>query len=130
MKKRRGRAYAAAVIGPIDGLADGVIGMRAVGVLSVDDYTEVIEPALDGLAARHEELRLLLHLGPEFTGFGDGAWGELTDEIRHTRFHKGAVVTDDGHIRTRLNVLKWLLHGDLRTFQNAEYDKAAHWVAT
>jgi hypothetical protein len=118
------------VIKPIDDLVDGVIGMRAVGKFTVDDYTTVIEPALDRLATAHEKLRLLLYLGPEFTGFGEGAWSDLTDEIMHTHFHKGAVVTDDSHIRTGLNVLKWVLHGDVRTFHNDEYDKAVHWVAS
>lgn len=114
----------------IDGLVDGVIGIRALGQFTVDDYNAVIEPALDSLAALNGELRLLLHLGPEFTGFGEGAWGDLTDEIRHKRFHRGAVVTDVGHIRTELNVLKWILHGDVRTFKNDEYEQAVRWVAS
>jgi hypothetical protein len=118
------------VIEPIDDLVDGVVGIRAVGQFTIADYCAVIEPEIDELAETDGDLRLLLYLGPEFTGFGDGAWGELTDEIRHTHFHKGAVVTDDGHIRTGLNVLKWALHGHVRTFQNHEYDKALAWVAS
>jgi hypothetical protein len=117
------------VLKPIDGLAAGVIGIRAVGQFTVDDYSTVIEPTVDRLMASHEELRLLLHLGPDFTGFGEGAWGEVTDQIRHAHFRRGAVVTDVGHIRTEVNVLKWVLHGDVRTFHNDEYDKAVHWVA-
>ncbi|HEU4840840.1 MAG TPA: STAS/SEC14 domain-containing protein, partial [Ilumatobacteraceae bacterium] len=105
------------MIEPIEGLAVGVVGMRAVGAFSVDDYQHVIEPELAKLEAADEELRLLLHLGPEFTGFGEGAWSELTGEIRHTPFKKGAVVTDDGQIRTGLLVLKWTLRGDVRTFR-------------
>ena len=89
----------------------------------------MVEPALDGSRTAHEQLRLLLFLGPEFTGFGDGAWGELTGEIRHTKFHRGAVVTDDHEIRNALNLLKWMLHGDVRTFQNHDYDEAAEWGA-
>jgi len=92
--------YHARVIEPIEGLADGVIGMRAVGTFSVDDYVATIEPEVDRLEAELGQLRLLLHLGPEFAGFGDGEWGELTKELRHTSFHRGAVVTDDSHIRT------------------------------
>jgi len=118
-----------AVIEPIDDL-EGVVGMRAVGQFTIEDYCAVVEPQLDRVAETNGHLRLLLYLGPDFTGFGDGAWGELTDEIRHTHFHKGAVVTDDGHIRTGLNVLKWALHGQVRTFQNHEYDKAVDWVAS
>ena len=97
--------------------------MRAVGDFSVDDYQKVIEPALAGLEAADEDLRLLLHLGPQFTGFGEGAWSELTGEIRNTPFHKGAVVTDDGQIRAGLLVLKWTLRGDVRTFRNHDYDR-------
>jgi hypothetical protein len=123
-------AYDSPVIESIEELPDGVVGMRAVGTFTIIDYSAVIEPQLDKLRDAQEPLRLLLFLGPDFTGFGEGAWGELTSEIRHTHFHKGAVVTDDAHIRTGLNMLKWVLHGDVRTFRNDEYDKAAHWVAT
>lgn len=113
----------------IEGLADGVIGMRAVGEFSVEDYAAIVDPAIARLEIANEAMRLLLFLGPEFTGFGEGAWGDLTDGIRHIHFHRGAVVTDDGGIRTGLNVLKWVLRGDVRTFQNHEYDKAVRWVA-
>ena len=118
------------VIEPIEDLPAGVVGMRAVGAFSVDDYTKVIEPELDRVEAGDHELRLLLHLGPDFTGFGEGAWGELTSEIRHTAFHRGAVVTDDDMVRNGLRVLKWVLRGDVRTFRNREYDRAVTWVAS
>jgi SpoIIAA-like len=117
------------VIEPIGDLVDGVIGISAVGQFNIDDYNAIIEPALDKRVGDDKKLRLLLYLGPEFKGFGEGAWGDLTDEIRHTHFHRGAVVTDEGYIRAGINVLKWMLHGDVRTFQNDEYDKAMHWVA-
>ena len=113
----------------IHGLPEGVLGMHAVGTLSVADYVDAIEPELDRLEAAHRELRLLLQLGPEFEGFGDGAWGDLTGELRQTPFHRGAVVTDDGTIRTGLALLRFTLHGHVRSFGNGDYDKAAAWVA-
>jgi hypothetical protein len=118
------------MIEPIAGLAPGVIGMRAVGQFSVRDYREVIEPELDGLGPDRTDLRLLLPLGPDFTGFGEGAWAELTKEIRRTRFRKGAVVTDDDRVRGALRVLGWTLRGDVRAFANRDYDRAARWLAT
>jgi hypothetical protein len=117
------------VIERIDGLPDGVIGMRAVGQFSVDDYVEIIEPEVERVAAAHEKLRVLLHLGPGFTGFGDGAWGDLTRELRSTPFHRGAVVTDDSTIRTGIALLRFTLHGHVRSFGNDDYDEAAGWVA-
>jgi hypothetical protein len=118
------------VIEPIAGLGDGVVAMRAVGQFSVNDYATVIEPALARLAGTHGELRLLLHLGSEFQGFGEGAWGELTSEIRHTSFYRGAVVTDDDFIRRGLRVIRWTLRGDVRTFRDRDYDKAVAWVGS
>jgi hypothetical protein len=116
------------VIERIPGL-DGVIGMRVIGTFSVADYTDVIERELEHVDRIRHDLRLLLQLGPEFDGFGEGAWGELTNELRHTPFHRGAVVTDDAAIRTGLALLRFTLHGHVRSFGNADYDRAVVWVA-
>ncbi len=114
----------------ITGLADGVIGMRAIGMFSVIDYTRTIEPELERLETAHRQLRLLLQLGPDFGGFGEGAWGDLTSELRATPFHRGAVVTDDAAIRTGVALLRFTLHGHVRSFGNGDYDRAVAWVAT
>ena len=113
----------------IDDLPDGVIGMRAVGTFSVADFVDNIEPEVERVEAAHAALRLLLHLGPDFSGFGEGAWGDLTKELRATPFHRGAVVTDDSAIRTGISLLRFTLHGHVRSFGNDDYDKAASWVA-
>lgn len=118
------------VIEHIEDLPTGCIGMRVSGLFTIEDFTGTVEIQIDKVTAQHEQLRLVLHLGEQFEGFGEGAWGELTDEIRQTHFLKGAVVTDDGHISTALNVMKWGLHGHLRTFHNREFDKAVQWVST
>ena len=113
----------------IDDLPDGVIGMRAVGPFRVEDYVAAVEPEVERIEAAHAQLRLLLHLGPEFSGFGEGAWSDLTKELRATQFHRGAVVTDDSTIRTGLSLLRFTLHGHVRSFANDDYAKAADWVA-
>ena len=118
------------MIEQIEGLPEGCIGMSAVGQFTVDDFVTAIEPEVESVAARRAELRLILHLGEQFEGFGEGAWGQLTDELRHIRFHRGAVVTDDGHLTAAINVLKWTLHGQVRTFHNHEFEIAVHWAST
>ena len=113
----------------IQDLPDGCIGMRAVGQFTVDDFAAMIESDVEAVVQRHAELRLILHLGDRFSGFGEGAWADLTDELRQIHFHRGAVVTDDGHLSTAINLLKWTLHGHVRTFRNHEFDQAVRWVA-
>ena len=39
------------------------------------------------------------------------------------------MVTDDSHIRTGISVLRWALHGDVRSFSEHDDDKAVAWVA-
>jgi hypothetical protein len=117
------------VIERIIDLPAGVVGMRAVGQFTVADYKQTIVPELDHRGESSEEVRLLLHLGPEFTGFGEGAWAELTSELRRMPFDRGALVTDDSQIRHGMRVLRWALRGNVRTFRNREYDDAVAWVA-
>jgi hypothetical protein len=125
-----GDSYDRPVLEPIGGLPDGVIGMRAVGTLSVADYLSTVAPALEDINLDHGQLRLLLVLGTEFSGFGEGAWGELTQELRKTPFHRGAVVTDDVAIRTGLSLLRFTLHGHVRSFSTHDLDLALTWVAS
>jgi hypothetical protein len=117
------------VLEPINNLPDGVIGLEAVGELSVDDFTSTVEPAIEEAEDAHETLRLLLHLGPRFTGFGEGSWASITHELRSTPFHRGAVVTDDGTVRAGLSMLRFTLHGHVRYFSNHDLDEATSWVA-
>ena len=114
---------------PILQLPDGCIGLRAIGDFTIDDFVLHVQPRVDEVVEQNEKLRLVLHLGAEFRGFGEGAWGELTDGLRHIRFHRGAVVTDDGRLSNAINILKWTLRGEVRTFQNREFDVAVRWVS-
>ncbi|MBT4983078.1 MAG: hypothetical protein HOJ85_02485 [Ilumatobacter sp.] len=61
---------------------------------------------------------------------GARASGHLTDELLHVHFHRGALVTNDGHVSGAVNILKWTLHGHVRTFHNGEFDHAVHWITT
>lgn len=117
------------MIETIDDLPAGVSGVCASGEFTVEEFQTVVVPEVDRLVADGADPRLVLQLSPEFTGFGEGAWGELTDNILRMPFRRAAVVTDDGTVSTALNLMKWLLRGDVRTFRNDEYDAAVAWVA-
>jgi hypothetical protein len=117
------------VLEPIDDLPAGVIGMRAKGQFTIEDFEQTVLSAVDRVQQAHGQLRLVLDLGPDFEGFGEGAWGELTREIRTIRFHRGAVVTDNAFVRRSLNIIKWTLRGQVRTFRNRELADAIAWVA-
>jgi hypothetical protein len=56
----------------LDDLPDNAIGVRAIGDVEGDDYEDVLVPAIEDRLSRHDKVRLLYLLGPEFTGYEGG----------------------------------------------------------
>ena len=117
------------MIEPILGLPDGVVGVRVTRTFAAEDFSRVVEPEIARVEAQYDQPRVLVHIPPEFDGFAEGAWDAVTEEANHLTFHKGAVVTDIAMIRTTVNVLKWAMHGHVRTFRNDEFDAAVAWLS-
>lgn len=120
----------AAVVEDITDLPPGVTGLRASEQFCIEDFDQVVTPRVEELIAAGEPVRLVLQLSPEFTGFGEGAWGDLTEHVLQLPFHRAAIVTDENKLAIAINVIKWTLRGDVRTFKNHEFDAAAAWAAS
>ena len=95
----------------------------------VADYVDTIEPELESSRRPTTRCGCCCSSAPSSSGFGDGAWGDLTGELRQTPFHRGAVVTDDWTIRTGLAAAAVHAPRPRARFGNDDYDKAAGWVA-
>ena len=52
----------------IEGLPDGVIGIEAVGNVTLEDYDDVVAPAVERALASHPKIRLLHVLGDRLRG--------------------------------------------------------------
>jgi hypothetical protein len=118
------------MIEPIPGLPDHVLGFTAKGAVSVADYETVIIPAVEERLSIHPKVRLLYHLGDEFSEFKAAAmWEDMKIGLRHfTAWEKVAVVTDVEWIRAAVKAFGFLLHGHVRLFQNSELNLAREWV--
>ncbi|MDJ0928186.1 MAG: STAS/SEC14 domain-containing protein [Gammaproteobacteria bacterium] len=111
-------------------LPDKVLGLSARGRVTAEDYAQTITPALEDRLTRHEKVRLLYHLGPDFERFTTTAlWDDARLGMHHLRdFDRIAVVTDVGWIRGMVRALKPLA-GDIRLFANTDLDQARDWVS-
>ena len=49
-------------------LPDNVVGIRASGQVAAEDYESVLIPAIEARLAQRDRVRVLYHLGPDFTG--------------------------------------------------------------
>lgn len=115
----------------IDGLPDSVLGLKASGKVSADDYRQVLAPALEALLSRQAKGRLLYVLGPEFEGFSGGAmWQDARVGLSHfSSFERVAVVTDHDWLENLVNAFGFVLPGEVRTFDCDDLQAARVWIA-
>jgi hypothetical protein len=121
------------VIERVEEMPAGVIGLRAEGKLSKEDYTGVLEPALrEGVDSG--ELRLVFVL-TDFDGLEPGAWIEdmktgLRVWVRdHSAWRRFALVTDVEWVAKAMRAFAWMAPGEVRTYGLGEVEQAKQWVA-
>jgi len=118
----------------IDEMPDGVIGLRASGKLTKDDYTGVLEPALRE-AMDSGEARVVFVVS-DFDGLEPGSVPEdiktglgvaLADRKNWKRL---AVVTDVDWIARAMRMFSWAMPGELGVYESlGDLDRAKRWVS-
>jgi hypothetical protein len=114
----------------IEGLPDGLLGLRAKGQVTREDYEQVVLPELEAARRDGRRIRLLYHLGPAVTGFAPGAaWEDFRVGIRYLRlFERCAVVSDIAWVRAAARGAAALMPCPARVFDDAAYAQAVEWL--
>lgn len=115
----------------IEGLPDNVLGFKAVGEVTGEDYAQTLIPAVLAMSERLHQVRLLYVLGVEFTGFDAKAMLEdaLLGVSRYTAWDRVAVVTDEAWLRLGVKALHLIMPRHFRLYGNAELEQAKAWLA-
>ena len=119
-----------AMIEKIENLPDNTLGFVARGTVTAKDYETVIIPAIEAAFSRTNKVRLLYHLGPDFSGFeGAAMWDDAKIGLKHIRgWERIAVVSDVEWVRVGINVFRLAIPGHVRVFHNSELSEATQWV--
>jgi hypothetical protein len=119
------------VLERITDLPDSVLGFKASGELTGDDYRDVLIPAVEAALTKQEKIRLLYVLGDEVTGFSAGAaWQDSKVGLGHvTKWEKVAVVSDKEWLRHSVNIFGYLIPGEIKAYSTAEEGEARTWIA-
>jgi hypothetical protein len=114
----------------IQGLPDNVLGFEAKGEVTGADYESVLIPAVVKMLTRQKSIRLLYHIGGEFTGFDAKAmWEDAKVGLQHlTAWERIAVVTDVGWLRTSVNAFGFVMPGHVKVFSNSDLEAARKWL--
>src|SRR5262245_34651020 len=121
------------MIARMDDAPPGVIGLRASGKLTRDDYREVLEPALKE-AVDSGEARVLFVL-PDFDGLEAGAWiedvktGLGVEFTNRSAWKRLAFVTGVDWVANAMGMFAWAMPGELGVYEMDDLDKAKSWVA-
>lgn len=102
----------------------------AKGEVTGTDYETVLIPAVEEALATHPKIRLLYHLGEDFTGFDAKAmWDDAKVGLRHfTAWERVAVVSDITWLRGMVTAFSFVMPGQVQIFHNSEIEAAIKWV--
>ena len=118
----------------MDGLPEGVIGLRASGNLTRQEYKNVLEPALKE-AIDSGEARVLFVL-PDFDGLEARAWlediktGLRLELAQRSAWKKLSVVTGVDWIGKAMHLFAWAMPGELAVYEMDQLEEAKDWVAS
>ena len=112
-------------------LPDNVVGIIASGQVTVNDYENVVIPAIESAIKTHGGLRILYQFGPAFTGFTPGAmWDDMKLGFAHLKaWEKIAVVTDVDWAGDATRILGFAMPCPVKVFSTSDFVNAASWVS-
>jgi len=112
-------------------LPDRVLGFRASGDVTADDYKNVLVPAIEEKLASHKKVRLLYVIGEEFEAYtGGAAWEDAKVGMKHlTSFERVAVVTDVEWIENVIKAFGFVMPGEARVFGGGDLEAAREWIS-
>jgi hypothetical protein len=114
----------------ITSFPDNVIGFKATGRVTRQDYLEVVIPAVEKARKTHSKTRLYYELGPQFSEIDLGAeWEDLKLGLEdYTRWERVAVVTEVGWIKHLVGAFRFVMPGEVRVFANPQVAEARRWI--
>ncbi len=111
-------------------MPDNVVAVSAGGKVTGEDYEKILIPLIEEKLKKHEKIRMLYRLGPEYSGFtAEAVWDDAKVGIRHmTAFERVAVVTDVSWIVNATKFFSFMMPCPVKTFGNDNLDEAKNWI--
>ena len=114
----------------IPNLPDKMVGIRASGTVTAEDYETVLIPTLEGVLEKKGPVRLLYILECSLKDFSLGAmWDDTKLGFQHLQdFERIAIVTDDHLARGMVQAFHFVMPKYLRVFHAGELEAATEWL--
>ena len=111
-------------------MPDKIVGIRASGTVTAEDYESVLIPTIEERLKKQGPIRLLYVLDCSVTDFSLGAmWDDTKLGFQHLQdFERIAIVTDDHLMRGMVHAFQFAMPKFLRVFPLDEEDAAIEWL--
>ena len=108
-----------------------VVGIRATGAVTKQDFDDVLKPALEALHKRTGKINYLLLLETTVSNFTIGAWiDDIVMGLKHfTHWNRIAVVTNEKFVEKFSDAFTFIVPGQSKGFNLSELAKAKEWVS-
>jgi hypothetical protein len=109
-----------------------VIGFKASGEITSDDYKKVIFPQVKKQVSAVSELNYVFVIDTNLKNFSGGAWVQDVwlglKEMAH--WHRVAIVSDEERIRKFTDTAGTFVPGEYKGFPLSELNQAINWAAS
>lgn len=107
-----------------------VVAFRATGEVTKEDYKSLVDPAVEKLVARINEINFLLFLDTDVKNFTLGAWMEdaMLGLKNFGKWNKAAIVSDSEQVIDFTNKFGYIVPGEFHGFKKEAFDEALEWV--
>ncbi len=118
------------MIKEIKNLKDNVIGFHASGIVTKEDYTQVIIPQIENTLKSQDTLNVLYVIDKDFDHY---AWQALLEDTKIGIMHplsweKIAIVTDVEWMLNAVKYLSPLIPFKIKTYSSTQLNEAKQWL--
>jgi hypothetical protein len=115
----------------IDNLPTNMVGFRATGEITENDFTSLVIPQVKAHVEKTGKLNYLLVLDTSVKNFTLGAW--LKDALlgikNLTKWNRAAIVSDSSGVRKFTDIFSVFMPGEFKGFEHEELKEAIDWAA-
>lgn len=114
----------------LGGFPRDVVAIKARGIITAQDYQQILNPVVEEKLKIHDRLKLLMILDDEFASWSEeAAWDDVRFGFSHMGdFSKIALVTDIAWVRHGAKIFAPLMRAQVHIFDVQEMEDAASWI--
>ena len=118
------------MIEQIKNLPDNMVGFRASGEVSKDDF-DIVHKKVEQLVDKTGKLNYMLFLDTPPSEFTIGAWWEdaLLGIKNITKWNRAAIISDSETVDKFTTVFSKVMPGEFKVFQKNDLERAIDWTS-